>query len=242
MSLVLDTNANGWWYEFANIMLDHPWYPDFNQILLKPAFPIETTNYKWIEVQSGDNIPSRYNVLSVNWTVINFWASELVAPICFQWNWWWWWYWNQSKIHCPNGWWTSWTYRVWLKNQLSWWEIIWKLIRWAVHYSTHTTTNKTRHATIRVWLLHSDWTITYCGSTIDAPSLTTWTAWWYMVYYSQTNTWIVAQAGDYVIADVWITSTVYGALVWFWMDWWPNPEETYSWMDWSPFPIEISIE
>lgn len=236
MSLVINANADWWWaYRVSNDMVEAPWYPDFNQLLLKPLL-----TWWWWKVPSSQTFPTTWDVVkTVNWTPINFWCEDIYAPICFQWDWAWNWIWWNGWFYAWNT--SEYSVRFWLPYQMEAWKIIWKEIFWMLAWSTDSATTGT--AKITVWLLHTDWTLT------KLPEITITASIWYQVgvisEYAQSNeNWLTTQAGDYVIVEFKYTMTTYDCVS-FWRWWSPRAISFYGkgWaLESRPLPVQISIE
>lgn len=237
MSLVLNTNASWWAYRVSNEECNAPWYPDFNQLLLKPNIPSRHT-------LSSQTFPTTWDVVKlVNWTPINFWSEDIYAPICFQWDWAWNWIWWTSDLSWSA--WTTYSVRFWIPYQMEAWKIIGKEIYWMVAYSSSNNPSA-KTFSITVWLLHSDWTISKLPTiTKDVPSYGYSS--WVVVEYNQSNAnWLTTQVWDYVIAELVYSMSVSSENMSFWRWWW-RQVQWFSWV-WStanscrPLPIQISIE
>lgn len=253
MSLVLNSNEN--WTLKESVWFI--WYPDVNQILLKP---IAWNEVLWIRTPSEcAEVWSTTKVwININWTIVNYLCQKLVSPYMFLWwnaNYWYW------SCWCIKWWWNS--YRIWINWWFSWWEIIWKDLRWksviANNDATQTHSNKIHYAKVR--LLHQDWTFTdiweLWSMTAQAPDY-----WNDKIFYynynnftacaikmlQTTTSWIVAQAGDRVVADVYISNN---DTVVFWNDWscCSNAitanisyvaQIEFTWI--APNPIQVSID
>lgn len=253
MSLVLNTNDN-WQLKESYWFI---WYPDINQILLKPI----AWKYRlWVFIpeEAWEVWNSSKVWANINWTIINYLCNKLVSPYMF--------------IGSPENWyWCTWiitntssnaTYRIWIEWWFSWWEIIWKDLRRRSMISNasanHTHQNHVHYAKVR--LLHLDWTLTdvwdLWSMTAQAPDFYDDTTFYYNssnyttcnVKMLQTITsWVVAQAGDRVVADVYVESS---ASVIFWHDW-ANQNNAYTSVNYTPIikntwlipnPIQVSVE
>lgn len=257
MSLVLNTNASGGgWYTLSNEFLDM--YPD-----LKNKIIFSFWNWKWYSTTS---ITEWNYVAEVNWTRINERWTSIVAPECYtsvNWNDQWptyFWY-HQTY---PN---TTIQKRFWLPIKMIWWEIIWKEIIWwelkVFWYQSRRMSSWTFSQ--KVWLLHTDWTITYIWEllytiTTVSSSTASWTAfnvvrdnggsfqsypytmtysWWNMISWN----WVVAQAWDMIICDLTLVistaatsgDTSFGTWIFFWYNYTTNDNLRNA-------PLQISID
>jgi len=231
MSLVLNTNTSWWWaYQLSNSDI---WvsYPQFeNNCILFAQVSLEN----WNEIQTA---------YSVNWTAVNFITWVLEAPWCFQiadYTWaadhipWWYYIWNINTL--PSN-----TIRIWTREAVSAWLTIWKTVVFPqlLQRSANSSVNRLSSITYKVWLLHSDWTISYIATkTITSgtmqyinmfPSTWDWSVWksfssyyyknfWYTNEVSRTN-WIVSQEWDYIIAEIVLPSDEYATFNWYLFFW-----------------------
>ena len=176
--LVLNTNEQ-WnsWFVVSNTMIRT--YPDFKNLLLYLVFPNNTIVSD--ETSSfNSNVPYTWQTaFSVNWTNVNFANQILDEEKMYAWNYNWWDIWTNSRFiqHTRTNWssWNWWTksyiYRFWFPETLEWWLVIWKKVVasfWLcsfINYSAYSALSKTitcyQELVLRIWLLHSDWTISY---------------------------------------------------------------------------------
>lgn len=230
MSLVLNTNKSWWWgYQLSNGEI---WvsYPQFeNNCIL----------FAQVSLDNWSTIPTAY---TVNWTAVNFMTWVLEAPSCFQiadytWNAsnipWWYYIWNVWNL--PSN-----IIRIWTKEPISAWMTIWKTVVFPqlLQRSASTSTTRLTDITYKVWLLHSDWTISYIATTTITtwttksiymlPTTWDWTTWrdftsYYYQKFWETNqvsmtSWIVSQAWDYIIAEIVFPSN-YTQFYWYLFLW-----------------------
>lgn len=205
MSLVLNTNNQGdGWFLVSNSNLVTS--PDFkNSILISPNSTYLLT--------AGSTIATNGEVLSVNWTLINWRSGSLVAP-------------DYYTAEVPSDDFKFWLisasvssceFRVWLNFQFIWWEIIWKnIFGWCIWFYHTMSWNFDRtinhQLDVSVKILHSDWTTTTVG---DLQR--TWTSQWSGNITAQqpaknkikgiTTAGVVAVAGDRVVVDYKYTCT-----------------------------------
>lgn len=240
MSLVLNTNASGGgWYEISNDFLDI--YPD-----IKNKIIFNFWNWK---AHSSVAITDWPYVASVNWTKINFRWTSVVAPQHYtsvNWNDQWpvfFWYTTVTA-------WTTVQKRVWLPVRLKWWEVIWKeIIWWRFYCFWYSYRMNTWTFSQKVWLLHTDWTITYiwelnytitavqsgdmCSFSVVREGGATISGTCYQPIYSWdsilTWSWVVAQEWDIIICDLTLVistvnsaNTQYATWIFFWFNYTTN--------------------
>lgn len=241
MSLVINANTSWWWwYQVSNTDITIQ-YPDVNNNIL--LFIDCWYNAVWTASQ-----PTAY---SVNWTIVNYITWTLVVPndiemhgvvassaIVFP---------PESSILLTAS--TAWTIRVWTATPLTSWMIIWKTIivpqtRFSISWNITPWS-----LTVKVWILHSDWTITYMAQETQSAI---WTSWnvnpmsvWQQANYScyvywetkvvKTN-WYTTQEWDYIIYEynIWNDFTGSRRLI-FW-----NHFPTYQGQLINP--VQISID
>lgn len=252
---MLTLNTNAWWnwgYALSNKEVSTIYPQIEDNILLFPEL-----------YQYNSNRPTAF---SVNWTVVNAisWVFntpynlELVEPIRgYNGSSWFFYYPPVSFIRFWNN-----TFRISSPEPLSSWMTIWKTIIIPRLYWTFTNSSWTEYdLQVKVWLLHTDWTITYMAEKQQAVSQTivsSWTsmAWlnirseWQYYYYNRNywnswrvfwettkiNTnWYITQEWDYIIVEyntLWSTSNEY---VSFWTQT-PTRESEMI------YPIQVSID
>lgn len=271
MSLVINSNAGEpSWQRQSNRMLPMWKYLDFSQILLKPKFVNPTVNYWSWNIWPTD---ISEKALTVNWTPINYLCCALSESSYFKWsstggNYWS--SWNLSFYRTTTRNWATVatqtiTYRIWTFSWLEWWEIIWKKIIWDIFacfyntWNTWTGFNLLLRVNVKVWLLHTNWTIEYL------PEYQ-WTQQrmqnnhntsrdkYFDTFWFETD-WLTAQAWDIVICDItnemstdwtWTQSWSFYLVNFWWYDWSVNDYSTTFtdqsvWNIW-PKPIQISID
>lgn len=253
MSLVLNTNlSGGGWYEISNDFLDI--YPDIkNKILF--------SFWNWLAF-SSTAITSWNYVAEINWTKINYRWTSIVAPEYYtsvNWN-------DQWPVYFWNTVVSTWTFqkRFWLPTKMNWWEIIWKeIIWWFLWVFWYSYFMDWWTFSQKVWLLHTDWTITYIwelsytitsvwywertyfntvrenGGSIQSCLYPTSRTWWNRIIWN----WVVAQEWDLIICDLtlWITHinaswwTQYTTWIFFWYN--------FTTVDnFRNIPLQISID
>lgn len=223
MSLVINSNDQASWFLVSNQPI---WMsPDFqNSALFFVDGNISTT--RWHTVSSNPI------VASINWTPINNWCSEVIVPDYFTWVNWTdagSWAFAQHWYQTSNG---SNARRFAIKQQLQWWEIVWKNVLFPVPKRICVWWNNIVVPFCRlnyiVELLHSDWTITQVATTFhdlttNAFSYVFW-VWYYIVDWQWTSSlwritwvasvwwteliswpWFVAQAWDYLCLNLELT-------------------------------------
>lgn len=179
-------------------------YPDFKNSALISPLPFQVNSSA-----TPETLPA---VKIINWTRINERAWTLVAPNYRTTTW------EDINIQfkCTgynnNTW--SWSYRVWIPYQLSWWEVVWKEICWWLTSMTIWTFNvsnqqKQLKLTCIVKLLHSDWTLTEVWRLVwdtwrisdnsSSRSKTFTNQDWKFIWVS--SSWITAQEWDYIVVD-----------------------------------------
>lgn len=265
--LVLNTNEQ-WssWNVLSNSMIRA--YPDFKSLLFYP-------NITSSKVLYYDNIQATWDdvffsnassiwAFSINWTKVDVENQTLLEDMLLIW-WQNWetiwnnvyieWYWNYNiPSSVPNWKWTR-VFRFWFSDILEWWEIIWKKITtnfwFCFEYSQRSATaNKWKFIlwiVYRVWLLHSDWSITYWdwieNDDYKAPNL--WNVqssgslyfWKSCVNISNETNWLTAVAGDRVIFEIGSRIT-YTNNTWAWYISWST--YLYFWKRWTPNNIYIT--
>lgn len=220
--LVLNTNSWNWWFTLTNenILMS---YPDPKQILITPLWNIDV-NWK-------------LTIETVNWTPIHQIAWQFCFPQYYE------------NVATESTYWRSWWYttasisnnltRIATPSWLEWGEIVWKTIvypdvLWFAWVSW---------LEYKVWLLHTDWTITYiwdhvCNLTKRSPSYVPagihvswsnyspydyWSSWWIT-----QSTWVVASAWDRIIVEYiwswWWSSWINGFCCCFWKPCTQNPQ------------------
>jgi len=253
--LVLNTNQSWWgWYKISNENI--LWaYPDFeNSILL--TFPFnhwDIFSNVWNET-----------ALDINWTKINRFCESIVAPQFFT-------IYKPMNLTSSNQLWyapiinvncwsanntSTYTVRFWLPWQMKWWEIIWKQIitpelltqpyPWSTWYKA---------VNYKIWLLHSDWTISYIwnhswnvASTSNSISSYSWSELWLNSWTSlyRTNklssviktSWIVAQEWDYLIYEIELSRVSSASTTIYLYFGAPYPVDKA----WIQYPIQVSID
>ena len=227
MSLVLNTNEN-FTVKFSNSQL---WelYPQFDQILLKPSF----ANTKVIT--AAETFPSSNSAKNVNGTIVNYYSGILISPNCFTQNYWWFWH---FQINTAS---VLWKYRFAVEQPLLWWEIVWRNIFCKFLYWRTNNNTASLDVWIRVWLLHTDGSISYVWDEMLQGFSLPWTANLVLErQYHQENAGLVWQSWDLIIAEISLKAWATITHVDFWRDWWILP-----WSDSNsnpPYPIQISIE
>jgi hypothetical protein len=236
---MLTLNTNAWWnwgYSLSNKEVSTIYPQVEDNILIYPE----------LEYYSS----SRPTAFSVNWTVVNAicWIyimptySEIkTSPAT-----------DSSTRYYPPVWSVSSvdTFRVWLQTPLTPWITIWKTIVIPnFYYAVGTSTHSSSELLIKVWVLHSDWSITYLtqnslANTFDNNSnrwvnynIQVWYTPSYIWYYWKTplvvkTIWIIIQEWDYVIVEYSWMSTNNLIL------WCKNPTREIECIR----PIQISID
>ena len=219
MSLVINANTQWWWaYQLSNseIWVSYPQFEN-NCILFAP-----------VSLENWANLPTAF---SVNWTAVNFMTWVLEAPWCFQiadfaWSidYLPWWYYIHNFSSIPSS-----IIRIWTREPIEAWLTIWKTVVFPHLFQRYvsSSTDWLSELTYKVWLLHSDWTISYIANTTVSrnPSRITTTFFpnsadrrqkqyssYYWFWFWETNevvrtNWLVSQAWDYIIAEIIVPET-----------------------------------
>lgn len=269
--LVLNTNEQ-WnsWQVLSNSMIRA--YPDFKSLLLYPNtdWYINNLQFNPSELRRDDIIDYAYGMTAfeVNWTKVNISNQTLNENLLLVWWLTWWNIWNLNRIYASSSylyfytaltaWKVSKIIRLWISETLEWWEIIWKKITtsfwrrfefssWQTLYSQSNLSMKI-WVVYRIWLLHSDWSITY-WDWIEPPEYlspemrtvwndtTTRQVWASNKLVEITTNWLTAVVWDRIIFEFW--PRVY----WSWLSsniWWIQISfEFFFWRRWSPTDVEI---
>lgn len=259
--LVLNTNEQ-WssWNVLSNSMIRA--YPDFKSLLFYPNistyknFTYDNINATWDDVFFTN--ASTIWAFSINWTKVDVESQILLEDMLLIWwqNWqtiwsnlYVYWYWNYNiPSSVPNWKWTR-VFRFWFSEILEWWEIIWKKIttnfwfcfgfgQWSYIYNKWTFIF---WIVYRVWLLHSDWSITYWDwiendeyktNEYIANDSTARYFWNSIVNKTNETNWLTAVAGDRVIFEIgsritytnntWVWYISRDTYLYFWKRWTPN--------------------
>ena len=220
MSLVLNTNRSwNWWYTIANESIIPP-YPNPNDNIL--------LSFDWQINLSALTEPSS-SAFSVNWTKVHQIARPLLLPTDreIKWNQW---YYQPPTLNiissCLNGSDKTSFIRIWLEKPFEAWMTIWKTIIFP--NATFITSSSweqfvwlgyLKSATYKVWILHSDGTITYIATRTISNTDTQWeyisnywgpdwnsSAWrpWRDVWTEeiQTTNWYTTIDWDYLIVEI----------------------------------------
>lgn len=287
--LVLNTNEQ-WssWQVLSNSMIRT--YPDFKSLLFFPynrisfGYPSLSIN-NWETNYYYDTTKSAFNV---NWTVVNIANQVLDEAIMLNWTTAWTDLWSiinpaisswrmnfyKNKISDDSfDWrWIFW-FRLWFSEafQESW--TVWKKVvsnLWfciSNNNNSYWTGSSTLNFSIvlRLWLLHSDWTITYWerlrNDALKSPNWTrsdnTLRYWGSATRHVEfTSNWLEYVSWDRLIIDAWVeahvqraswaswsTYNVYiaslSAHLYFWKRW-SVDNNTYDISDWTTTDIEWS--
>ena len=222
MSLVLNTNTSGWWaYQISNADITTPYPITENNILLFPQLQ---------GILSFSSLSSM-TAYTINWTVVNSLIWDFVAPydiiydspVFTNWNRLAWPINSIGGINTNNIW---KIFRFWTPTPLSAWMVIWKTIIMPALYVGRYTASGTPSGgeiIMKVWLLHSDWTITYIATDtkdfankisfgnvnawsnerVSSKTMSCWVIW---TPTAITTNWYTTQEWDYVIAEYIINS------------------------------------
>lgn len=269
--LVLNTNEQ-WnsWQVLSNTMIRA--YPDFKSLLLYPNIDwyINELKFNSSTLTTDNVIDYAYGMTAfeVNWTKVNISNQTLNENLLLVWWLTWWNIWNLNRIFASSSylyfytaltaWKVSKIIRLWISETLEWWEIIWKKITtsfwrkfefnsWQALYSQPNLSMKI-WLVYRLWLLHSDWSITY-WDWIEPPEYlspemrtvwndtTTRQVWASNKLVEITTNWLTAVVWDRIIFEFW--PRVY----WSWLSsniWWIQFHfEFFFWRRWSPTDVEI---
>ena len=235
---MLTLNTNAWWnwgYSLSNKEVSTA-YPQIEEnILLLPK----------IDWQFGMNsLPTAFEV---NWTPVHFVNDTFIAPnnlSCGYWNT----IYNWSTYLFPPCNLITLQYtnpailRFWLFEPLQAWMTIWKTIVLPPLYQWWTSSYIHSSMKLKVWVLHTDWTITYLAEqTLSKQSVYVWnlpnssTRWSSVVYLYQfwtfqvVNTnWYTTVEWDRVIAEIETLETTQNVIQFIVL--------------WSEFPIYASTK
>lgn len=256
MSLVLNSN-DSWQLKESFWAI---WYPDINQVLLKPiAWQSRLGSWQVSDISESWNENKEW--ANINWTIINYLCNKLFSPYMFIWGGSNFWYWTNGIITNSAG--TTASYRIWIKWWFLWWEIVGKDLIWrsviANNNSNKNHVNRIHYAKIR--LLHLDWTFTdiwelWNPTSAVAPDFfdnnifyyngNNYTACAVKLLHTTTN-WVVAQEWDWVVADVYVEASL---SVVFWNDG-ASQNNCYTYQSYTsiledtwivPNPIQVSVE
>lgn len=242
--LVLNTN-NEWakviWRASNEVYKS---YPDFSQILIMPSYRAEkqgqtswTISIYWVPVHSytATIFEGEFNSGTI-WSAANIWDI-------------WWIYINEATNSIA-----TYYHRVAADFKLKWWEIVWKEIKWKyyVYYAASSTATYMTWdvvTSIKVYLIHQDWTTTLVNSdSHDRWDKQMWyyssRDWWINWYeYISSASWTTAQAWDVIMVEIiwdrttaWTATSNYTPYLWFWRLWWTGVNDSQA------YPIQISIE
>ena len=219
-------------------------YPDFSQILIMPSYRADkqgqtswTISIYWVPVHSytATIFEGEFNSGTI-WSAANIWDI--------------WWILSNDVTTGT----ATYYHRIAADFKLKWWEVVWKEIRWK-YYVYYWVNSAATYMTwdivtsIKVYLIHQDWTMTL----VNSDSHDRWDKqmgyyasgnWWTNWYeFSLSASWTTAQAWDVIMVEIvwdrttaWTASSVYTTYLWFWCLWW-------TWVnDSQAYPIQISIE
>ena len=251
MSLVLNTNTSWWWYQLSNQDIVQS-YPELNNnIIIWP-----TWRRRWI---------SATPVLTVNWTSIDDFCAIVSAPDLYEVKWPINWQYSPIATACnflsSVGQATTMTRRIWTAYPIQSWLIIWKKIIFPKLFYWNTSWNlPSSYLTsmyLKVWVLHTDWTITY----IATQEIDITTRNWWNSYYFNTGTFWSNRTTSYgfyemIWSNVLITTSWYTTQEWDYVFWerqatkkagtstttmcmWDTPYLEDTWTRRSPFQISI---
>ena len=222
--LVLNTNQGGGGaYTLSNKNIV-PMYPECDDHIL--IYP-ELTRYN--KRQATDNV---WTAFEVNWTPVHALSWVYEAPHNIHWyvpNYGYTWNSSSSWVLMPFcGSISLWAnipllFRVWIETPLQAWLVIWKQIIFPVLYAYWSNYTPTNSLDIKVWLLHSDWTINYIATN------SYWTPTSITHRFNTNNGWRVVNNGGYSSS---------------WKYWWSNTVITWSWMttvEWDRIIVEYIL-
>lgn len=220
--------------------------PDFDNLIIMPDV--------WVSSGWYYDIWTVPTIFSVNWTAVNFssfsvsqWRSEM--PIWWLTHWWKWSFVWHNYVGATT---FSQNFNCVISTPLQWWEIIWKKIIYRlIYWNLASSSQSYANMTMRIFLLHTDWTKTYIWNSVQLGATSTYTDLKVLLWEQQENTnGVIASAGDYVWCDFtyfsshsWTSARTCG--IWFWSSGWSAIGASASWSTnfyWYPCPIEISIE
>ena len=237
MSLVINANDDSWWLlsRWNKQLITE--YPDFKwSVLISPKndrTQQKHQNYEfsvwWTSVQLARDFVEdllKWNVFS---SMSDVWADiRTYVPL-------------QTTSIATQFISTTWTF--------IWWEVVWKKILFPLFLfyndqSSSYSSSVVHYIQIKVWLLHSDWSISYITTLVDWQFTSNfyrenWKSFEQTFEYNWQ--WMVAQAGDRPIVSVYW----YKISWWMWNDryWW-----IYRWKQWSTdnklemHAVQISVE
>ena len=248
MSLVINSNET-WMIKYSDTVFDGwSWYPDFNQILIKPSF--------WQIVA----LPSA--VETVNWTAIHNLSSNIR---------------EDTRNYCPSDYWQWWIAVCWWRTSwsstvsnllvatpksLTAWKTVWKEIIYAWILWTASSADYIKE---RAWILHTDWSITYMTEEQTLSPKNTWMEYgasgantvnnlfYDFVSLKMTTSWFVTAEGDRIVVNISMQRSSNSNrwwFVWFWHDcagacisfFSSSNTIIHPWMQIPCCPIQVSIE
>ena len=257
---MLVLNTNEWWKSLIqsnqNFLIA---YPDFSgSLLFNMYWPNTFFSRNWTSI---DFLSETINSINYcNWTIwtnADVWSETEIANAMTEYT-------GAQTKTATN----TYTKKWMIGWEFNWWEIIWKNIiipeRWAhvqvrassTVSSMSPTVNWTISWTIKIQLLHNDWTLTDVSSIIlnstyefRVSSLYTSRSSWYgrAPWNIITTNWTVAQQGDILVADIDITHTIEFTLTSATTPTTQAQAALSLWKLWSiynqykPRPIQISI-
>lgn len=236
---VINSNQNKWERQASGLYDYGNKYPDFDQLLLFMQWPFwswwqqlkDITPEEWTFPKAITIGSKSINYIFANNTEKNIFGSPTWTDL-----------WANSTLILAKFWYETHTRttRFWTAWQLKAWHIIGENVIRRPYFVFSGQSYTVNSFTMTVWLLHTDWTISYC-----TPINISWYVWKSIrEMIVGTDTWIVSQDGDRVIVDFSINA---------YMEYNEANITTTSWLLWSatiiapsvqqgaPSPIQVSI-